>query len=77
MFKFNPHFEMYRIVVSVNGDAQEPFTEFFGWWYFTKRVAERKAELLNTVKNNGQFFVVERAIRSKRVRERLSQKAKA
>jgi hypothetical protein len=75
MFKFNPHFEMYRIIVSVSGDVKEPFTEFFGWWYFTKHVAERKAEMLNTVRNHNDCFIVERAIRSDRVRERISQKA--
>ena len=76
MPKFNPHFEMYRILVSAN-DVNEPCCEFFGWWYFTKHVADRQAEMLNRAFGRNWHFIVERAVRSARVRERLSQKAKA
>ena len=77
MFKFNPHFEMYRIMVALGDDGvKEPF---FNWWFFTKFGAEKALKRLpNSHKSEPDMwhFSVERVIRSDRVREKNSQKAK-
>lgn len=90
MFKFKPHFEMYRIKVSYVGDFVGYFCgysntavkvlEDSALWYFTKRGAEKRIEIIKNSKHGiGALTTleIERAIRSNRVRERISQKAKA